>query len=149
MAEKLNTRIFVYGTLRKDFEHEMYHILARWARFEGAATVGAELYDLGEYPGIVLSNRGDKVVHGELYDLQTNLASQILLALDSYEECGPNDPKPHEYERKEVLVSNKNGRPIRAWAYVLREPPVDKVPIVDGDYSKWRIAKKDSVTTQL
>ena len=50
----LSLNLFVYGTLRDDPAHDMFHVLAANAELIGEATVAGRLYDLGEYPGLVL-----------------------------------------------------------------------------------------------
>jgi gamma-glutamylcyclotransferase (GGCT)/AIG2-like uncharacterized protein YtfP len=52
-------KVFVYGTLRKGFTLHMY--LSDKAKFVGAGTMKGVLYDLGEYPGVVPSKKGDAV----------------------------------------------------------------------------------------
>ena len=36
--------VFVYGTLRRDSNSEMYHLLARYGQFVGDATYRGKLY---------------------------------------------------------------------------------------------------------
>jgi gamma-glutamylcyclotransferase (GGCT)/AIG2-like uncharacterized protein YtfP len=134
-------RIFVYGTLRKDFEHEMYHVLARTAKFVGDAVTYGELYELGEYPGLLLNGETSDEVLGELYELNSGDVETTLRLLDSYEECGPDDPQPHEYLRQLINVKLRGHATEKAWAYVLRNRPKDKERIVSGNYLTWRRRK--------
>lgn len=121
--------LFVYGTLRKAFEHEMHAVLSRAARFVGEATVPGALYDLGAYPGLVVAEAGAARVTGELYALE---------ALDAYEGCGAADPEPHEYRREVLRVRLADGSELAAWTYLLNRSHAGLTPVPGGDYVAWR-----------
>jgi gamma-glutamylcyclotransferase (GGCT)/AIG2-like uncharacterized protein YtfP len=127
------TQLFVYGTLRSDPSHEMFHILARHAKFLGEARVAGRLFDLGEYPGMVLQPN-DNQVKGELYDVRPEHWDQVIHQLDQYEGCTDDDPEPHEYRREIVQAKLSNGRTVDAWAYVLNRPAAGLIEIPSGDY---------------
>ena len=63
-------RLFVYGTLMRDFDHPMAQLLSRSADFIGEARCPGRLYLVKHYPGMVLSDAADDVVFGELYRLK-------------------------------------------------------------------------------
>jgi gamma-glutamylcyclotransferase (GGCT)/AIG2-like uncharacterized protein YtfP len=134
--------LFVYGTLRDDPAHEMFHVLARNAKFVGEATVAGRLYDLGEYPGLVLSSDGTDRVKGELYRLNEATAKNALSVLDDYEGLGATDPLPHEYRRALVTACLTDGRSITAWAYILDRPSSSLPRIMSGDFSEWRSSRR-------
>ncbi|MDP9190516.1 MAG: gamma-glutamylcyclotransferase [Acidobacteriota bacterium] len=127
------TQLFVYGTLRSDPSHEMFHVLARRAKFLGEARVAGRLYDLGEYPGMVL-RPDDRYVKGELYDVRPEYWNEVIQQLDRYEGCEDGDPQPHEYRRELVEAELSNGRSVEAWAYVLNRPVTGLSEIKSGDY---------------
>lgn len=131
-------RIFVYGTLREDPDHDMYRVLARSSNFVGDAIVSGQLYDLGTYPGLVLSRDPGSVVHGEVYEIRPDLAAAVLAILDDYEGCGASDPIPHEYRRELVRSRFPSGEATAAWAYVLNRDPAGLERIGGGDYLAWR-----------
>lgn len=136
--------VFVYGTLREDPDHEMYRVLARSSRFVGDGTVNARLYDLGQYPGIVLSPDPTDLVFGELYELRPELAVSALRELDDYEGLGPTDPLPHEYRREIVPVRIEGGATIPAWAYVLASPVPSHPQIPSSDYLSWKQRRRNT-----
>ena len=139
-ASSLN--LFVYGTLRDDPANEMFQLLDRNAKVLGEATVAGRLYDLGSYPGLVLSSDGPDRVKGKLYRLHEATAANTLLVLDDYEGMGPTDPLPHEYRRDLVTAYLTDGRSVTAWAYVL-DRPVSSLPrIMSGDFSQWRSLRR-------
>src|SRR5215813_7463055 len=96
-----HTRLFVYGTLRRDPSHELFQLLARNAKLLGEAVVEGKLYDLGEYPGMIYRANGGHVI-GELYQVNPEAWENVIERLDEYEGCRPIDPEPHEYRR--ILV---------------------------------------------
>jgi gamma-glutamylcyclotransferase (GGCT)/AIG2-like uncharacterized protein YtfP len=131
-------RLFVYGTLRKALTHGKFAILSQGARYLGPARAQGRMYDLGAYPGIVVSNHSEDHVLGELYSLDPAQAAKTWRALDEYEGCAESDPEPHEYDRKQIRVVGDDGREMNAWAYVLRNVPETAVLIPGGDYLAWR-----------
>ncbi|HEY8037512.1 MAG TPA: gamma-glutamylcyclotransferase family protein [Methylobacter sp.] len=111
-----NEYIFVYGTLRRNTNSEMYHLLAKYAEFVDDATYRGKLYQINYYPGAVPSDDPHDAVQGEVYLLHQ--ADVALPLLDQYEEFGPEFPEPNEYIRKKQSVLLKNGRSVMAWVYV-------------------------------
>lgn len=132
-----SSRIFVYGTLREDPDHDLYRVLARSSTFVGDATVSGRLYNLGTYPGLLLSDNSESRVRGEVYEFLPELEAQTLSLLDEYEGCGANDQPPHEYRRELVGVRFPNGETARVWAYVLNRDPAGLEMIRGGDYLEW------------
>ncbi len=130
------TKLFVYGTLRRDPSHEMFRILARTARFVGEARVPGRLYDLGSYPGMtgMIIASDDRWVKGELFDIQPDSWSRTIQQLDEYEGCTDQDPEPHEYRRDLVKAQVSSGKTIDAWAYILNRKPSGLREISSGDY---------------
>lgn len=130
--------LFVYGTLRKACAHEMHRRLERAARCIGNATVRGALYDLGSYPGLVISGDDVDVVKGEVYELVPDRAQATLSDLDRYEGCAAADPEPHEYRRETVRVRLVEGTELAAVTYVLNRSHARLTRIPGGDYLAWR-----------
>jgi gamma-glutamylcyclotransferase (GGCT)/AIG2-like uncharacterized protein YtfP len=128
--------IFVYGTLRRDPAHDLYHLLARHGRFIGDARVRGRLFDLGSYPGMTLDD-DNGYVSGELYEITSNWP-HVIARLDDYEGCTAADPEPHEYRREVVTALPSAGEPVTAWAYILNRDPGGLPAIESGDYLSWR-----------
>ncbi len=124
--------LFVYGTLRRDTESEMYRLLARYADFVSRGTYQGRLYMIDYYPGVVPSDDPAEKVAGEVYRLRN---SQIVLPkLDQYEECGAGFPRPTEYVRKRQEIELLDGAQCRAWVYVYNHPTDKLVQIPSGDF---------------
>jgi gamma-glutamylcyclotransferase (GGCT)/AIG2-like uncharacterized protein YtfP len=119
-------QLFVYGTLRRDAAN---HHELRDARFVGLARTAPryELVDMGGYPALL--EGGDRVVHGELYEID----DALLASLDAFEEV------PDLYERKDVALDldskNPSTRSATVQAYVMTRQRADRAPVVpNGDW---------------
>jgi gamma-glutamylcyclotransferase (GGCT)/AIG2-like uncharacterized protein YtfP len=126
-----SSRVFVYGTLRKDARGRAPLPLTRGWTFEGYGSVPAELFDFGAYPGAVPSSSAGARVRGEVHRLPDT--GETLRLLDHYEGCGPHDRPPHEFERELVDVDLEGGGSVRAWIYWYRPTPRGR-RLVSGDY---------------
>jgi gamma-glutamylcyclotransferase (GGCT)/AIG2-like uncharacterized protein YtfP len=126
--------LFVYGTLRPEFGHGMHGLLQRNAEFEGTGAVLGRLFDLGRYPGMVLSDVVDERVIGEVYRLRPAAGPEVLRELDAYEG--------DEYRREILQVKLTTGSSVDAWAYVLKEIPDGRPRIQSGDFLEWCRAAK-------
>jgi gamma-glutamylcyclotransferase (GGCT)/AIG2-like uncharacterized protein YtfP len=133
-----NRYLFVYGTLRKDAEHEMYNVLVSHASFVCIANVRGDLYSLGEYPGLVHCQDAVNLVKGELYEIGTDMLEYTLGLLDDYEGIGQEDPLPHEYRRELLPVILDGDRQLEAWTYVLNRQIEGLSQIRSGDFVEWR-----------
>jgi len=134
MVDKNKEYLFVYGTLKKDIGNDMYHLLAKHAKFIGEATWNGKLYMVEDYPGAVISDDPSDIVHGELYLL--NNPNNILPSLDDYEECSDKFPKPTLYKRIKDNVRLINGNIINSWIYIYNMPVDNLVRIKSGNFTK-------------
>jgi gamma-glutamylcyclotransferase (GGCT)/AIG2-like uncharacterized protein YtfP len=96
-------RLFVYGTLMSRAASD-YGSAARtrliqeaWP-YRWAATAQGQLYELGQYPGLIATSAPDDVVHGELLLLSDPAAT--LPWLDDYEAISPDPMADNEYVRQ-------------------------------------------------
>jgi gamma-glutamylcyclotransferase (GGCT)/AIG2-like uncharacterized protein YtfP len=118
-------RLFVYGTLMRDFDHPMAQLLSRSADFIGEARCAGRLYLVKHYPGLVLSDAADDFVFGELYRLTQPEA--LLREFDMYEACGEGFAEPTEYIRRMLPVTLQDGAVAEAWTYSYNWP-IDHLP---------------------
>src|SRR5262245_13923992 len=98
--------LFVYGTLRKGFDHPMADYLAARARHLGGGKVPGQLYDLGAYPGLLDAAGPEEWVYGDLYELRE--PAETLAALDRYEGRALPDAPPL-FERRMIPVTIDTG----------------------------------------
>ncbi len=105
--------LFVYGTLRSEFDNRYAVLLRAGAEPVGAASAPGSIFRIAHYPGYRPEPVGE--VRGELYRLHDPEA--MLRILDEYE--GP------EYER--VRVDSY-------WIYQYRVQPSESARIASGDF---------------
>jgi gamma-glutamylcyclotransferase (GGCT)/AIG2-like uncharacterized protein YtfP len=126
--------IFVYGTLRRDANNEMSHLLAKHGEFVDDATYQGRLYKIDYYPGAVPSDNPNDVVQGEVYLLHQ--VDIVLPLLDQYEEFGSEFPEPNEFSRQKQAVALKNGGSVTAWIYVYNHPTSSLELIKSANFSQ-------------
>jgi len=131
-------KIFIYGTLREACGHPMHELLAGHSLLLGNGSTPGELYDLGDYPGILIRAGSDRRTHGELYEINPMDEVELWKTLDDYEGCGADDPEPHLYSRSLISVTLNDGSDCEAWTYALRQLPVSAKLISSGDYVAWK-----------
>lgn len=122
--------LFVYGTLRAGARHPMHALVSQGGQSLGAGRVQGRLLRVDWYPGLVLSGPTGWVL-GEVWRLRD---ATVLEPLDRYEGCGPEDPRPHEYDRVRVQVQMADGSRRQAWTYVYRGSQRDCEDIPGGDW---------------
>lgn len=132
--------LFVYGTLRRDTDHPMSHLLQNHSTNQEKAFFNGTLYDVGSYPAAIRSvNKADKV-YGELYEL---LAPDLIINdLDEYEGYYPKRPKDSLYIRKKVLVHILDDGTRTAWTYLYNRSPNNLTRIPNGDYLEYLQLRK-------
>jgi gamma-glutamylcyclotransferase (GGCT)/AIG2-like uncharacterized protein YtfP len=124
--------LFVYGTLRSEFHNEFACLLRAGSVFMGKARVRGRLYRLGGYPGLKLSKSGEHWARGEVYLLRDPEAT--LRALDAYEGCAPDDPRPHQFERVKTGAVMEDGSVAEVWVYAYNREVPESRRIVSGDF---------------
>ncbi len=127
--DTLPCHVFVYGTLRPLLATGEPRLLVEALRNDGPAIVQGQLFDLGDYPGLIA---GPGTVHGDL--LVVDIADQ-LAALDAYEECGPPSPL---FKRERTTAWRPDGSLLAVWVYRYCLSVVDAEPIAGGDYALHR-----------
>lgn len=126
-------RIFAYGTLMTGFPRRP---LLGAAVLEGPGWIRGSIFHFGEYPGVVLDDRG--WVTGELYRVPDLTAR--LSALDEAEWHDPADEAGSLYLRRTVPVHLPGGERVEeAWVYVYNErfgPAGSRGPRIE--FGDWR-----------
>jgi gamma-glutamylcyclotransferase (GGCT)/AIG2-like uncharacterized protein YtfP len=109
--------LFVYGTLRSEFDNRYARLLRSQAELVGAATVPGAIYRVRHYPAYKPEPAGE--VHGQLYRLTD--AERTLQVLDKYEG--------EDYERVIVHAAQN-----QAWIYRYRKELPESSRISSGDF---------------
>ncbi len=125
--------LFVYGTLMQGEDN--HPLLQAWISGNPRkGTVQGELYNLGNFPGMVpCSGKSETKVHGELYFPEPNI-STLLKELDRIEGFTGHGNPGSLYSRtiQEVKTDSET---FVAWVYFLRKRVA--APLIDsGDWRK-------------
>lgn len=127
--------LFIYGTLLSALNHPMHDVLKRYAELSAEVTLQAKLFDLGRYPGVVLSDNQKNRVKGEIYKISD--CGKLFKVLDRYEGCSDEFPEPHQYLRRVVPVQADDDTKIDAWVYLFNWNSTGHRHIDLGDYKKY------------
>jgi gamma-glutamylcyclotransferase (GGCT)/AIG2-like uncharacterized protein YtfP len=127
--------LFIYGTLHPDKAPAAIATTARLLKPLGRGTIRGRMYNLGEYPGVILASdphAGEDeagVVPGALFSIPDIPggpdASAILARLDAYEDFRPEDPEGSLFLRQIATAtviagaagSIPEGAEIDCWVY--------------------------------
>jgi gamma-glutamylcyclotransferase (GGCT)/AIG2-like uncharacterized protein YtfP len=140
LATRLNAQRFeyvaVYGSLMKGLQLDDAPNLAPYLERVGACTIQGDLYDLGNYPGLVA---GEGRVAGELYKLKFDLpkrdATEAFRRLDKYERYDAHDVPRSLYRRCVMRLAEPD---VDAWVYVYNHPVVDRPLVASGNWRTYR-----------
>lgn len=111
--------LFSYGTLSPRLAPPEIEPTVRRFRRVGRGFVHGKLFDLGEYPGAILSRNGSRIV-GQIFELPDD--PEVLNRLDEYEGFDRSDPKASLFVRKRRYVQLQDGRKIFCWIYSYNRP---------------------------
>ncbi len=122
--------LFVYGTLRK---HTVRHnLLQRFCDYIDTGMLQAMMYQISDYPGVILTDDPQQQVIGEVY--RTHNPQMLFAVLDGYEECSSSFAEPHEYVRQQQMISLSNGNKLSAWVYLYNQSITGMKLITSGDF---------------
>ncbi|HEY6901820.1 MAG TPA: gamma-glutamylcyclotransferase family protein [Puia sp.] len=133
--------LFVYGTLRRNYDLKLKDRVKDQLQYVGQAKVGAAMYDLGRYPGAIRSRKGQEVV-GDVFEL--NDAGKVLRILDKYEGIPEGGAPDSEFIRRKSKVRLRSGKEVMAWVYWYNLDPGNKVKIKHKDYLNYLKNKSTS-----
>jgi gamma-glutamylcyclotransferase (GGCT)/AIG2-like uncharacterized protein YtfP len=126
-------QLFVYGSLRKGFQHAAYAYISRYFDFVSDARVAGLLFDMGEFPAAVPSASGATIV-GELYRIrEIDELDWALGQLDDYEGVNPEENEPILYRRDKSNILLPDGTTTSAWIYWYNGDTSGRPVIASGD----------------
>lgn len=123
--------LFVYGTLRRNYDLKLKNKVINHLQYVGQGKVGATLYDIGRYPGAIRDSKGPEVI-GDLFLLTE--PERVLKILDKYEGISGAGASSDEFIRKRTSVRLRSGQQKKAWIYWYNSDPKDKKKIRYKDY---------------
>jgi gamma-glutamylcyclotransferase (GGCT)/AIG2-like uncharacterized protein YtfP len=134
----MHNLLFVYGTLLQP-GNPLAESLKRTCTYLSPGKIKGLLYDIGEYPGVIINNHAAAYVHGSIYQL--NHPPENLKVFDNYEGFGPGQEQPNLYIRTLASIETGQGF-IDAWIY-LYNLPVDGLSLIQsGNYAEYIKQKK-------
>ena len=155
---QLDEYILVYGTLSLDSKKYKELGMHEHCEFIADSTVDGLLYDLGDYPGLVLKedldeeSRSDavavpvqifRVIKGE----NSQKPLQILTTISEYEEHNAQKPETSEYRCTTLSVPLGNGDcRVDAWVYLYQHEAKGKTAIANVGWNEYE-QKRNSLKT--
>lgn len=128
----MNDLIFVYGTLRPEFDGKMSHWFSQFSEHYSRAFYNGKLFMIKGYPGVIPSDNPNDRVVGDLCRMVDPALS--LRNLDYYEGCGNEFKQPTEYLRTETTITKEDGSSVSAWIYLYNLPVKSYLEIESGDF---------------
>lgn len=119
--------LFVYGTLRMTYPHEMADFLRDHAVWVTQGKLPGRLYDVGTYPAVIPTDRPDRHVQGDLFLMHD--PERVFEVLDPYEGV---DEALYYREVCPVVTPSEALQP--AWVYLFNRSVESLREIPDGDY---------------
>ena len=110
------SRLFVYGTLKRGSDNKYARLLEANSEFLGTGRMRGRVYNLGRYPGAVVSEQPGDWVPGELFCLVT--PAKTFKTLDAYEGA--------EFSRTMVDIRLDSGESLESWVYLYQGPKIPR-----------------------
>ena len=130
--------LFVYGTLLQP-GNSFANYLKENGSFVSPGKIRGLLYDIGEYPGAVITADTDSFIYGSIFRLTNPI--QNLRVIDNYEGYGLGQEVPDLYIRNEVLIETDK-HIVKAWIYLYNLPVKGLRRIASGNYAEYMAQKK-------
>ena len=128
----MNDLLFIYGTLLKE-DNEYAGYLKNNSTFYSKGRLKGKLYDIGEYPGAILSDDDDTCLYGNIVKMIE--PDRVLPVINDYEGFGVDQSYPNEFIR--VLGNIETGIGIvTCWIYLYNLPITGLAVVKDGRYIK-------------
>jgi gamma-glutamylcyclotransferase (GGCT)/AIG2-like uncharacterized protein YtfP len=124
--------LFAYGTLQRGLAPEYLLPVVSQLVAVGEGSVAGLLYDLGEYPGMVLDGESGMKVFGTVFVLPDE--DWILAALDGYEGFYPDSVESSLFVRELHPVELMDGRRLDCWVYVYNLETDDLQVLASGRF---------------
>lgn len=134
----INDLLFVYGSLLSA-DNEFANYLIKNAAFYSPGKFKGRLYDMGKYPGAILSDDNAYNISGSI--LKLNNPEQVLKVLDDYEGFGEDQEQPNLFIRELLSVITSDGA-IKCWIYLYNLSVADLPEIRSGNYQSYIKQKK-------
>jgi|ERR1700757_868425 gamma-glutamylcyclotransferase (GGCT)/AIG2-like uncharacterized protein YtfP len=137
--------LFSYGTLLPRLAPPEIKPTMQRLRRVGRGFVRGQLFDLGEYPGAILSRKGPTIA-GQIFELPDD--PEVLKRLDDYEGFDRSDPQASLFIRQRRSVQREDGSKVFCWVYIYNRPLTRARALRGGDYAKGRSRRSPGTHSQ-
>ena len=137
--------LFSYGTLLPRLAPPEIRPTMQRLRRVGKGFVRGQLFDLGDYPGAILSRTGPTIA-GQIFELPDD--PKILKQLDDYEGFDRSDPRASLFIRQRRSVQREDGSKMLCWVYIYNRPPSGARAVTGGDFAKARSRRSPRTHSQ-
>jgi gamma-glutamylcyclotransferase (GGCT)/AIG2-like uncharacterized protein YtfP len=135
-------RLFVYGSLRRDFNSPAYEYVSQYFNLVDHAKTKGLLFDTGEFPAAI-PTEDELFIQGELYEIK--IADEFAWAiaqLDDYEGINGSFDEPSMYRRAIAKIILPNGDETEAWVFWYTGSVEGKPRIISGDLVEYIQSQK-------
>lgn len=133
--------LFAYGSLITGTGVAAVDKIIAGAEVVGRGYIHGRLFDLGAYPGAILSKLPADKVFGSVHRIEARAWPQ----LDAFEGFDENAPAHSEFLRRKARVRGLDGRPsLQAWVYVYNERTHNAERILTGDYLEFLKMRREA-----
>ncbi|MFA6247900.1 MAG: gamma-glutamylcyclotransferase family protein [Mucilaginibacter sp.] len=130
--------LFIYGTLLQP-GNPFANYLSRNCTYLSPGKLKGLLYDIGEYPGAIVTDNTDGYIYGSIFKLHHT--EENLRVIDDYEGYGPEQDLPNLYIRSVAPIETDSGA-VDAWIYLYNLPTNGLPQIASGNYAEYIKQKK-------
>ncbi len=128
--------LFVYGSLRPGSRNPHAVFLLARCRAFGPATMPGRLFRNGTHFAALHEPESDNRVLGDVMELPSDRAVEMLTSLDRYEGIGAGLLNPPSYNRAHVPVILTDGTLLTCWAWLWNLPVNGMKHVRHGDALK-------------
>ncbi len=121
--------IAFYGSLMTSFGAQKDLGVEGDFEFVGVCRMSGRLFDLGEYPGVIESERPEDTVIGELYRIKVPRGIKVL---DEYEGIERETPETSPFVRRVVRLVEPA---TESWMYFYQWPVTAEQQVASGDWA--------------
>ena len=130
--------LFSYGTLQPELAPGEIATAVKRLRRVGTGFVCGVMYDLGEYPGLILGGNATQQIEGSVFRIPGD--TSVLDELDAYEEYDPKFPESSLFVRVQHPVEMSDGRTLDCWMYLYNRDTASANVVSSGAFAKKRLA---------
>ena len=131
--------LFAYGTIAEHNGPQEIAGAVRQLKYVGDGFVFGRLYDLAEYPGVILENHRRHKIFGKIFEVPAG--SSVLEQLDAYEGFNPRRPTDSLFVRRRTAIRRPKQPVLKGWVYEYNEP-IESLPMIEnGRHSKMSVGR--------